>query len=157
MKKVLIHTDGACSGNPGPGGWAAILEYGVHRRELCGGFAETTNNRMELFAAVAALEALKEPCEVALHSDSSYLVNAVSKRWIERWKRCGWRKADKQPVLNADLWERIRLQMERHQVTTVWLKGHAGHAENNRCDELARNCAHRSDLPQDPGFHPEER
>ena len=157
MKKVLIHTDGACSGNPGPGGWAAILEYGVHRRELCGGFAETTNNRMELFAAVAALEALKEPCEVALHSDSSYLVNAVSKCWIERWKRCGWRKADKQPVLNADLWERIRLQMERHQVTTVWLKGHAGHAENNRCDELARNCAHRSDLPQDPGFHPEER
>ena len=115
MKKVVIHTDGACHGNPGPGGWAAILEYGPHRRELCGGFAETTNNRMELFAAIAALEALKEPCEVALHSDSSYLVNAVSRRWLERWNRCGWRKADKQPVLNADLWKRLLRQLERHR------------------------------------------
>lgn len=153
MKKVVIHTDGACSGNPGPGGWAAILAYGVHRRELFGGFAETTNNRMELFAAIAALEALKEPCEVTLHSDSSYLVNAVSKRWLERWSRCGWRKADKQPVLNADLWKRLLLQLKRHSVTTIWLKGHADHPENNRCDELARNAARQIVLPPDSGFH----
>ena len=156
MKKVVIHTDGACHGNPGPGGWAAILEYGPHRRELCGGFAETTNNRMELFAAIAALEALKEPCEVALHSDSSYLVNAVSRRWLERWNRCGWRKADKQPVLNADLWKRLLRQLERHRVNPVWVKGHADHAGNVRCDDLAGEAARRTDLPRDSGFSPGE-
>lgn len=156
MKKVIIHTDGACSGNPGPGGWAAILEYGIHRRELRGGFAETTNNRMELFAAIAALETLKEPCEVTLHSDSSYLVNAVSKRWLERWNRAGWRKADKQPVLNTDLWKRLLRQLERHRVNTVWIRGHADHTENNRCDELARSAARETGLPPDTGFRPEE-
>lgn len=155
MKKVTIHTDGACRGNPGPGGWAAILEYGAHRRELCGGFAETTNNRMELFAAISALEMLKEPCEVALHSDSSYLVNAITKRWIERWSRCGWRKADKQPVLNADLWKRLLCQLERHDVHAVWVKGHADHADNVRCDELATGAARKPDLPADTGFLPD--
>ena len=156
MKKVIIHTDGACRGNPGPGGWAAILEYNLHRRELYGGFAVTTNNRMELFAAIAALEALKEPCEVTLHSDSTYLVNAVSKRWLERWSRCNWRKADRQPVLNADLWKRLLRQLERHNVKTVWVKGHADHADNVRCDELATSSARGVNLPQDSGFHPAE-
>ena len=155
MKKVIVHTDGSCRGNPGPGGWAAVLEYGVHRRELCGGFAETTNNRMELFAAIAALEALKEPCEVTLHSDSSYLVNAVSRRWLVRWSRNNWRKADKQPVVNTDLWKRFLRQLERHNVKTVWIKGHADHPENIRCDELATNSARKPALPQDTGFRPD--
>lgn len=152
MKEVVIYTDGACKGNPGPGGWGAILEYGAHRKELCGGFAPTTNNRMELYAAIAALEALKEPCRVTLYSDSSYLVNAVSKRWLDRWSRCGWRKADRQPVANADFWQRLRLQLERHAVTAVWVRGHADNAGNARCDELASGSALRPDLPPDSGF-----
>ena len=124
MKKIEIYTDGACRGNPGPGGYGAILIYGEHRRELSGGFAETTNNRMEILAAVAGLEALKEPCEVILRSDSSYLVNAVRKGWIGRWKRNGWRKADRNPVLNADLWKRLLALLDTHPAEFVWVKGH---------------------------------
>jgi len=152
MKKIEIYTDGACRGNPGPGGYGAILIYGEHRRELSGGFAETTNNRMEILAAVAGLEALKEPCEVILRSDSSYLVNAVRKGWIGRWKRNGWRKADRNPVLNADLWKRLLALLDTHPAEFVWVKGHASNQENNRCDELARTAAAKGKLPPDPGY-----
>jgi ribonuclease HI len=141
MKDITIYTDGACSGNPGPGGWAAVLRFGappnVVERELSGAEAETTNNRMEMTAALRALEALKEPCRVALHSDSAYLVNAFLDRWIDGWRRRGWRKADKSPVLNRDLWERLIAESERHDITWVKVKGHAGDPLNERMDELA--------------------
>ncbi|AVM45750.1 ribonuclease HI [Victivallaceae bacterium BBE-744-WT-12] len=152
MKEIVIYTDGACKGNPGPGGWGAILEYGVHRRELCGGFAPTTNNRMELYAAIAALDALREPCRVTLYSDSSYLVNAVAKGWLARWCRNNWRRADRQPVANADLWRRLQELLGIHLVTPVWVKGHADNAGNARCDELASGAALRPGLPPDTGF-----
>lgn len=152
MKKIEIYTDGACRGNPGPGGYGTVLIYGEHRRELSGGFAETTNNRMEILAAVAALETLKEPCEVTLCSDSSYLVNAVRKNWIGRWQRNGWRKVDRNPVLNADLWKRLIALLETHPTEFVWVKGHASNPENNRCDQLAGAAADRKNLPPDPGY-----
>jgi len=152
MKSVEIYTDGACSGNPGPGGFGAILLYGKFRRECSGGFAGTTNNRMEIFAAIAALEALKEPCRVTLYSDSTYLVNAVRKGWLAGWKRSGWRKADRKPVLNADLWMRLDASLGVHEVTFKWVRGHASNVNNNRCDELARAAASAKDLPDDPGF-----
>ncbi len=137
MKHVEIFTDGACSGNPGKGGWGAILRYGGDTKELSGGEPETTNNRMELTAVIKALEALKEPCEVTLTSDSKYVIDAITQRWVYNWKRNGWRKADKKPALNVDLWEILLSLLERHQVTFVWVKGHAGHPENERCDQLA--------------------
>ncbi|MBE6778450.1 MAG: ribonuclease HI [Ruminococcaceae bacterium] len=137
MKKVEIFTDGACSGNPGKGGWGALLRYAGITKELCGGEHETTNNRMELTAVIKALEALKEPCAVTLTSDSKYVIDAVSKGWVYGWKRNGWRKADKKPALNVDLWEALLPLLEKHQVTFVWVKGHAGHPENERCDQLA--------------------
>ena len=137
MKHVDIFTDGACSGNPGPGGWGAVLRYGEVEKELCGGEAETTNNRMELMAAISALNALKAPCEVDLYTDSAYVKNGVTV-WIHGWKRNGWRTADKKPVKNADLWQRLDLAQAGHRVTWRWIKGHAGHAENERADELAR-------------------
>ena len=137
MKHVDIYTDGACSGNPGKGGWGAILKYGSAVKELSGGEAETTNNRMELTAVIKALEALKEPCEVTLTSDSKYVIDAITKRWAYSWKSNGWRKADKKPALNVDLWEHLLTLLEKHSVTFVWVKGHAGHPENERCDELA--------------------
>jgi len=137
MKKVTIYTDGACSGNPGPGGWAAVLVYGEARRELSGGEARTTNNRMELTGAIRALEALKEPCEVDLYSDSKYVVDALEKGWAERWRRNGWVKKDKKPALNPDLWEALLAQLARHAVSLHWVKGHADNPENNRCDQLA--------------------
>ena len=136
-KQVELFTDGACSGNPGPGGWGAILRYKGHEKELSGGEAETTNNRMELTAAIEGLAALKEPCLVTLYSDSKYLVDAVTKGWAVGWRSRGWRRADKQPALNPDLWERLLQLLEYHQVTLVWVKGHAGHPENERCDRLA--------------------
>ena len=139
MKKVEIYTDGACSGNPGKGGWGAVLRYGTIEKELFGGEKETTNNRMELTAAIKALEALKEPCEVTLTSDSKYLVDGISKGWAASWKANGWRKADKKPALNPDLWERLLELFEKHNVTLVWVKGHAGHPYNERCDALAVN------------------
>jgi len=156
MKKIEIYTDGACRGNPGPGGYGAILIYGEHRRELSGGFAETTNNRMEIFAAAAGLEALREACEVTLYSDSSYLVNAVRKGWLGRWARNGWRKIDRKPVLNADLWKRLAVLLEAHKTEFVWVKGHAANPENNRCDELARTAAAKKSLPEDSGYVREE-
>ena len=134
---VEIWTDGACTGNPGPGGWGAVLRYGGHERELHGGEADTTNNRMELMAAIRALEALKRPCAVRLTTDSMYLKNGIT-QWIRNWKRNGWRTADKKPVKNQDLWQRLEQALERHQVSWHWIKGHAGHAENERADALAR-------------------
>jgi ribonuclease HI len=134
---VVIYTDGACSGNPGPGGWGAIMMSGPHRKEISGGEANTTNNRMELFAAIAALEALKGPSQVDLHTDSSYLRNGIT-QWIHGWKRNGWRTADRKPVKNAELWQRLEEATHRHQITWHWVKGHTGHPENERADELAR-------------------
>jgi ribonuclease HI len=135
--RVVIHTDGACSGNPGPGGWGAILEYGGKVRELSGGEALTTNNRMELMAAISALEALTRPCTVELHTDSQYLRQGIT-QWLAAWKRNGWRTADKKPVKNQDLWERLEKALATHTIEWRWVKGHAGHAENERADELAR-------------------
>jgi len=135
--KVIIHTDGACSGNPGPGGWGAILSFGDREKELKGGEPHTTNNRMELMAAIAALEALKRPCAVDLHTDSEYLRNGIT-QWIKNWKRNGWRTADKKPVKNIDLWQRLDGALSRHEVHWHWVKGHSGHDLNERADELAR-------------------
>ena len=137
MKKVYIFTDGACSGNPGPGGWGAVLRYNSVEKELSGGEKETTNNRMELTACIEALTLLKEPCEVELTTDSQYVVNGITKGWAESWRKNGWRKSDKKPALNSDLWELLLAQCERHKVTFNWIKGHAGHEENERCDKLA--------------------
>ena len=137
MKIVTIYTDGACSGNPGPGGWGAILMYGRHKKELSGGENPTTNNRMELSAVIAALEQLKEPCQVELYSDSTYVVNALEKGWAASWQKNGWRKADKKPALNPDLWERLLELCDTHTVTCHWVKGHAENEFNNRCDQMA--------------------
>ena len=137
MKHVYIYTDGACSGNPGPGGFGAILRFNGVEKEISGGEACTTNNRMELSAVIAALSALKEPCEVTLQSDSKYVIDSVTKGWVYGWKKRGWVKSDKKPALNADLWEKLLVLLERHRVEFVWIKGHAGHPENERCDALA--------------------
>jgi ribonuclease HI len=137
MKHVDIYTDGACRGNPGAGGWGAILVYQGKEKELSGGERETTNNRMELTAAIRALEALREPCEVTLTSDSKYLTDGITKGWAASWKARGWKKADKSPALNPDLWDALLTLLERHTVTFVWVRGHAGHPYNERCDELA--------------------
>lgn len=137
MKQIEIYTDGACSGNPGPGGWGAVLKYGNHEKELSGGEKATTNNRMELTAAIRALESLKEPCLVTLTTDSKYVADAVTKGWAAGWKRNNWVKADKKKALNPDLWEKLLALLEVHQVTIVWVKGHNGHPYNERCDTLA--------------------
>jgi ribonuclease HI len=136
-KPVVVHTDGACSGNPGPGGWGVILDYGGTRKELCGGEAETTNNRMELMAAIMALESLKRPCTVEMHVDSAYVKDGIGK-WIHGWKRNGWKTADKKPVKNAELWQRLDAALARHKISWHWVKGHSGHDDNERADELAR-------------------
>ena len=133
---VIIHTDGACSGNPGPGGWGAILNYAGSQKELSGGEVPTTNNRMELMAAISALEALKRPCTVDLHTDSEYMRNGITK-WIAGWKRNGWKTADKKPVKNMDLWQRLDAAIQHHDVHWRWVKGHAGHEMNERADQLA--------------------
>ena len=137
MKHIDIFTDGACSGNPGPGGWGAVLRYNGVERELSGGERQTTNNRMELTAVIKALEALKEPCEVRLVTDSKYVADGIGKVWAKSWKKNNWRKADKKPALNADLWETLLNLLETHRVEIEWVKGHAGHPENERCDRLA--------------------
>ncbi|MGN0692706.1 MAG: ribonuclease HI [Oscillospiraceae bacterium] len=134
---VEIFTDGACSGNPGPGGYGAILRYGDNVKEISGGAADTTNNRMELTAVVEALSALKRPCKVILTIDSKYVCNSISKGWAKSWQKNNWVKSDKKPALNADLWEKCLKLLEIHDVTVKWVKGHAGHPENERCDELA--------------------
>ena len=141
MKKVELYTDGACRGNPGRGGWGAILVYGGREKELSGGEPMTTNNRMELMAAIAGMEALKEPCEIVLTSDSKYLTDAINKGWLESWKKRGWKKADKSEVLNVELWQRIDELLSIHKVTFVWVHGHTGHPYNERCDVLATTFA----------------
>ena len=152
MKQVVVHTDGACSGNPGPGGWAAILVFGPHRRELSGGFRLTTNNRMELLACIHALEALTEPCRVRLHSDSRYVVEAVEKGWAVRWRANGWRRGKAGPAKNPDLWARLLDLCSRHDVRFVWVRGHAGDVENERADELSTRAAREDCSLPDPGF-----
>ena len=137
MKQIEIFTDGACSGNPGPGGWGAVLRYKQHEKELSGGEAETTNNRMELTAFIAALEQLREPCEITLCSDSKYVIDGLEKGWAKGWRARGWKKADKSPALNPDLWEKLLNLTEGHVIHYKWIKGHAGHPENERCDRLA--------------------
>ena len=140
MKKVQVITDGACSGNPGPGGWAAILRYNHHEKELWGSEPHTTNNRMEMTAAIEALRSLKENCEIEVVTDSEYLKKGITE-WIHGWKRKGWMTAAKKPVVNQDLWKALDEQVGRHKTTWVWTKGHASHADNNRCDELATRAA----------------
>jgi ribonuclease HI len=134
---VVVHTDGACSGNPGPGGWGAILQWGDHQKELKGGEPHTTNNRMELTAAIMALESLKRPCAVDLHTDSEYLRQGIT-GWINNWKRNGWKTSDRKPVKNVDLWQRLDAALARHKVNWHWVRGHSGHDLNERADELAR-------------------
>ncbi|MBQ5904757.1 MAG: ribonuclease HI [Clostridia bacterium] len=137
MKEVKVYTDGACSGNPGAGGWGTILEYKGIKRELSGGMAETTNNRMELTAVIEGLKALKESCKVTVITDSQYVANGINLGWAESWKANGWRKKDRKPALNPELWDALLSEIARHEVTIEWIKGHAGHPENERCDELA--------------------
>ena len=140
MKQVQLITDGACIGNPGPGGWACILRYGGHKKEFSGSEPETTNNRMELTAAIEGLRALKEPCQVEVITDSEYLKNGITK-WILGWKRNGWRTSAKKPVVNQDLWSELDALAAKHRATWTWTKGHADHGDNNRCDELATQAA----------------
>lgn len=152
MKHVQAFTDGSCLGNPGPGGWAAILRCNGSEKELSGGFCLTTNNRMEVLAAIESLALLNEPCSVDLHTDSQYLRNAVEKKWLAGWRRNGWKTSDKKPVKNRDLWERLLPLLERHNVRLHWVRGHAGHPENERCDRIARQQASRPGQPRDTGY-----
>lgn len=137
LKSIQIFTDGACKGNPGPGGWGAILKYKGHEKEISGGENPTTNNRMEITAVIKALELLKEPCSITLYSDSQYVCNAISKGWAKKWQQNNWMRNKKEPALNPDLWETLLRLLERHELEIVWVKGHAGHPENERCDRLA--------------------
>ena len=157
LMHVQAWSDGSSRGNPGPGGYGTVLRYRgpdgvVHERELSAGYRRTTNNRMELMGAIAALEALKRPCAVTMTTDSQYVCNAFNQNWIGGWVRRGWKTASKQPVKNVDLWQRLIAAREPHEVTWVWVKGHAGHPENERCDELATAAADGTDLAEDPGF-----
>lgn len=152
QKAITIHTDGACLGNPGPGGYGAVLEHEGTRKELSGGFRLTTNNRMELLAAIVALEALKEPCQVTLYSDSKYVVDAVEQGWARRWKANGWKRNKKEAAINPDLWDRLLQATEKHEVTFRWVRGHAGNVENERCDQLAVEAANGNDLETDSGY-----
>jgi ribonuclease HI len=152
LKAVTIYTDGACIGNPGPGGYGAVMLAGGARRELYGGYRRTTNNRMELLAAIVALEALIEPCTVTLHSDSLYVVKAMREGWPQQWRANGWRRKTKQPAVNPDLWARLLDLCDRHDVTFVWVRGHAGNRENERCDRLAVEAALSNNLQPDIGY-----
>jgi len=152
LKHVTLYTDGAASGNPGPGGYGVILEFQGKRKELSGGYRRTTNNRMELLAAIVGLEALKERCEVTLYTDSAYLVNAINEGWAQRWRAHGWMRNKNEPALNPDLWERLLRLCEQHEVHFVWVKGHAGHPENERCDQLAQEAARGIHLPADTAY-----
>jgi ribonuclease HI len=149
LKEVTIYTDGACSGNPGPGGYGVVLLYQGHRTELSAGFKDTTNNRMEILAAIKGLESLKEKCRVTLYTDSQYLVNAIEKNWAQKWRANGWMRNKKEPALNADLWARLLKLCEFHEIKFVWVKGHAGNPENERCDQLAVAAFKQPGLPPD--------
>lgn len=149
MRKVEIFTDGACSGNPGPGGFGVVLRYNGVEKEISGGFKNTTNNRMEIMGAIAGLESLKEPCEVTVTTDSQYLVNSIEKGWVRKWKSNGWMRNSKEKALNRDLWERLLASLDKHKVRFQWIRGHNGHSENERCDKLAVAAASGSDLPED--------
>ena len=150
--EVTIHTDGACLGNPGPGGYGVILDHRGRRKELSGGYALTTNNRMELLAAIVGLEALTRPCQVTLYSDSRYLVDAVSKGWAAKWRSNGWMRNKREAAVNPDLWERLLDLLERHPTDFRWVRGHSGNPDNERCDALASAAAREDDLPPDPGY-----
>ena len=154
LPTVTIYTDGACLGNPGPGGYGAVMINGAKRKELSGGYRLTTNNRMEIMGCIAALEALKKPCQVALYSDSQYVVNAVSKGWAKGWKAKGWMRSTGEKALNPDLWERLLELCRTHQVEFRWVRGHNGDPNNERCDELAVAASHTPGLPPDPGYKP---
>lgn len=151
-KHVIIYTDGSSLGNPGPGGYGAVLRYGTRARELSGGFRCTTNNRMEILAVIEALAALKQPCRVTVHSDSQYVINAITKGWARRWQRNGWMRNKKERAINPDLWERLLAALKPHDVDFVWVRGHAGDPDNKRCDKLAKSAASRPNLPPDPGY-----
>ena len=151
-RHIIVHTDGACTGNPGPGGYGAVLEYGDQRRELSGGYRRTTNNRMELMGPIKSLESLKEGCRVTLYSDSRYVVDAVEKGWAKRWQANGWMRNKKEPAINPDLWKQLLALCEQHDVEFRWVRGHAGNPENERCDQLAVKAAQQSNLPIDKGY-----
>ena len=151
-KHVIMYTDGACTGNPGPGGYGVVLLYGEHRRELSGGYRRTTNNRMELMAAIKGLEALKQHCLVTLHSDSQYVVEGIESGWAKRWRGNGWMRNRREPAVNPDLWGRLLDLCDKHEVDLRWVRGHAGNPENERCDQLAVQATHRSDLQLDEGY-----
>lgn len=151
MKEVKLVSDGSCLGNPGRGGYGVILSYGPHQKELSAGYRHTTNNRMELMAVISGLEALKEPCRVTVVTDSQYVKNGIES-WIAKWKRQGWKTAQKTPVKNQDLWVRLDALTQKHELTWQWVKGHAGHPDNERCDELARTAANAETLLEDSGF-----
>jgi ribonuclease HI len=152
MKKVIIYTDGSSRGNPGPGGYGAIMLSGEHQKERSGGYKKTTNNRMELMAVIVAMEALKMPCQVEVFSDSKYVINALEKGWINGWRQRGWAKAGKKPLKNVDLWKRVYDAIQPHEVKWIWVKGHAGNRYNERCDFLATFAAQGKNLPLDCGF-----
>lgn len=152
---VHIYTDGSCLGNPGPGGYGVVIEYGEHHKELAEGFQLTTNNRMEMLAAIRGLEALTRSCDVVLTTDSQYLKQGIQ-TWIHNWKRNGWRTSNRKPVKNADLWQQLDAACQRHTIQWEWVKGHAGHPQNERCDELARTAATANHLAEDKGFIPTE-
>ena len=153
LKQISLFTDGSCLGNPGPGGYGAILVYKQHQKELSQGYRLTTNNRMELMAAIAGLQSLREPCRVRLTTDSQYVKQGIT-QWIQNWKRRGWLTASKEPVKNVDLWKLLDTEVQRHQVDWHWVKGHSGHDENERCDILARDAAMSHDLLEDTGYQP---
>lgn len=156
MKSVNVYTDGACRGNPGNGGYGVVLEYNGHEKEMSAGYKRTTNNRMELLAAITGLEQLKEPCAVTLYSDSKYLTDAISKGWVESWRKKGWKKSDGKSALNVDLWKRLILLLEKHKVELVWVKGHNGHPYNERCDALATTAADSGNLAEDEEYIKQE-
>ena len=151
-KHIIIYTDGSALGNPGPGGYGAILRFEEHSRELSGGFRHTTNNRMEILAAIEGLRALKAPCKVTLHTDSQYLVNAINKGWVRRWKAKGWMRTKTEKALNVDLWQQLLPLLDTHDVDFVWVRGHAGNPDNERCDLLAKTAAAQPNLPLDEGY-----
>lgn len=152
MKKVDIYTDGACSGNPGPGGYGAVLIYGNHRKELSEGYKKTTNNRMEILAVIKALQALKEPCEVTLYSDSKYVIDAITKGWVKKWKKNNWKRNKTELALNVDLWKIMLNLLSVHNVEFIWVKGHADNVENERCDFLARQAIASGNLKEDYNY-----